>query len=125
MTDESINVQIATELGWTEIEPHSWWIEDEWDTYEKHGFRGIAPGDHSRSPVPDFLHSLDAVVAVLPTDFDVVILRQIGGGYCALIRRDLPDTHLQEWRAYSDTRWEAPAKALLEWAKWMKTQVEP
>lgn len=43
----ALDREIAERLGWTNIEPVSYWEETYYDTYEVHALRGQSPGSHS------------------------------------------------------------------------------
>jgi hypothetical protein len=57
---------IAERLGWTEIEPVSYWEETYYDTYEVHTLRGKQPGASSNDTLlPAFATDLNAAIDLL------------------------------------------------------------
>jgi hypothetical protein len=110
MTD-SLNVQIAKALGWTNLYDTEW-IDDCQDLTKPLQDRlvkalcGTAPDGRHDCVVPDYLHSLDAVVAELPDRVRIEIQHE-EVRFRAVVGA---------WLGYGATRKAAAAEALLKWA---------
>jgi predicted RNase H-like HicB family nuclease len=116
MTD-SLNVQIAKLLGWTEMRVEEWndctpGAED--NSYTRDFLTGIESHSTIRQPVPDYEHSLDASAAVLPMHLELEFeyARFHADTHMAWIYVPEEDDILGE----GATRAEALAHALLAWA---------
>lgn len=108
------NRALAEALGWHNLEEHSWWIEDEYDDYRKHGFVGTRPDGSTEAILPDFFGSVDACLRVLPKRLSI----HIDGTNADIYDVDNENTEdaWGHWRGRGATRAEALAEATLAWA---------
>lgn len=118
---DSLNVQIAKKLGWRVEEPEAYGMT--WRLYAPDSTQVNTLSDYGEalaeteaeawSFAPDFEHSLDASVAVIPVSFAVLIRAMGENQYEAWITDDAEPRYLaKSWHGSGATRAEALANAL-------------
>lgn len=118
----SLNRRIAEALGWTGLE----WTDEDVDpcgmsVIPKNAWLGVNPQGR-RAYVPDYLHSLDAVLAELPPN-GTVEFYWVESHYEARVKVVGGDTPYYTNRVErSATRQEAAARALLAYVEWKAKQ---
>ena len=112
---ERLNRQIAEALGWSEI------YDDVLTSAS--GMEGTTPAGRVFQRIPDWEHSLDAVLAELPRQerCDFLIFRgERSDRFTVAITRGavhLPNT---SWVGKGETEQQAAAHALLKYAEWKR-----
>lgn len=64
LSADELRREIAERLGWTDIQPFSYWEEDYYDTREVHTLRGMSPRGNAQTLVPDWPADPGAALAL-------------------------------------------------------------
>ncbi len=127
MSEKSLNRQIAELCGWKVQRRGEAWVfvsvntscalNPKYNTVEEDEAWAIAEGNLL---IPDYEHSVDAVLAELPDDCHLQILYEAEGLYWAEIWQD--GMERPGWCMDGATRADAAADALRVYAEWKQAQ---
>lgn len=111
------NRALAEALGWTDIRSEREWVDERNALGAFIGRKpvtawwGVPPGERLTQRIPDFYGSVDATLAVMPTDTIIVFQPDPVTGKGTVALSGNPWNGFEEYRGEGDTRAEALASA--------------